>query len=110
MMRDDCAWFVARLRGVPIFDLNVETWFQRCVEFKILRGFFEVIGPVLITEPVKPFCVIRDAAYFFGKIRVSTSITIWMMLLLRSGDKAMISDAAARPMAIIAVVTGSMSC
>ena len=31
-----------------------------------------------------------------------------MMLLLRSGDKAMISDAAARPIAIIAVVAGSM--
>lgn len=31
-----------------------------------------------------------------------------MMLLLRKGDKAMISEAAAKPMAIIAVVTGSM--
>ena len=31
-----------------------------------------------------------------------------MMLLLRSGDRAMISDAAARPIAIIAVVAGSM--
>jgi hypothetical protein len=31
-----------------------------------------------------------------------------MMLLLRSGDKAMISDAAAKPTAIIAVVAGSM--
>jgi hypothetical protein len=30
------------------------------------------------------------------------------MLLLRSGDRAIISDAAARPMAIIAVVAGSM--
>ena len=32
-----------------------------------------------------------------------------MMLLLRSGDSAMISDAAARPIAIIAVVTGSIA-
>ena len=31
-----------------------------------------------------------------------------MMLLLRSGDKAMISDAAAKATAIIAVVAGSM--
>lgn len=30
------------------------------------------------------------------------------MLLLRKGDKAMISEAAAKPMAIIAVVAGSM--
>jgi hypothetical protein len=30
------------------------------------------------------------------------------MLLLRRGDKAMISDAAARPIAIIAVVAGSI--
>lgn len=31
-----------------------------------------------------------------------------MMLLLRSGDRAMISDAAARPIATIAVVAGSI--
>ena len=31
-----------------------------------------------------------------------------MMLLERSGESAMISDAAARPIAIIAVVTGSI--
>lgn len=31
------------------------------------------------------------------------------MLLLRSGDRAMISDAAARPIAIIAVVEGSIA-
>ena len=31
-----------------------------------------------------------------------------MMLLLRSGDRAIISDAAAKPTAIIAVVAGSM--
>jgi len=32
-----------------------------------------------------------------------------MMLFERSGDSAIISDAAARPMAIIAAVAGSMS-
>ena len=32
-----------------------------------------------------------------------------MMLLLRRGDRAMISDAAAMPIAIIAVVTGSIT-
>ena len=31
-----------------------------------------------------------------------------MMLLLRSGDRAIISEAAARPIAIIAVVAGSI--
>ena len=67
-----------------------------------------MISPVLITKPKKPFPVFRDAAYFFGKRRVSTSNTTWMMLLLRSGDRAMISDAAAKPTAIIAAVVGSM--
>ena len=78
------------------------------MEFVILRGFFDVIGPVLIAKPKKPFPIFWDAAYFFGKRRVSTSSTTWIMLLLRSGDSAMISDAAAKPTAIIAAVVGSM--
>ena len=78
------------------------------MKLEILGGFFEVVGPVLITKPNQPFRLFRDAAYFFGKTRLSTSITIWMMLLERKGDKAMISDAAAKQIAIIAVVAGSI--
>ena len=78
------------------------------MELEVLRGSFDVIGPVLITEPNQPFPICWDTAYFFGNTRVSTCSTIWMMLLLRSGDKAMISDAAAKATAIIAVVVGSM--
>lgn len=67
-----------------------------------------MVGPVLFTKPSQPNAVFRNAAYFFGNTRVRISITIWMTLLLRRGDNAMISDAAARPIAIIAVVTGSI--
>lgn len=108
MVRDDRAGFIARLRCVPILDLVVEAVFQRCVELEILGGLFDVFGPVLITKTNQPFPVFWDAAYFFGKTRVKISSTTWMMLLERSGESAMISEAAARPMAIIAVVTGSM--
>ena len=78
------------------------------MELKILRGFFDVVGPVLVTKPNQPFPVFRDAAYLFGKKLRRVSRMNWIMLLLRSGDRAIISDAAARPMAIIAVVAGSM--
>ena len=78
------------------------------MKLEVLRGFFEVVGPVLVTKTNQPFAVFRNAAYFFGKIRDSTSTITWMTLLLRRGDKAMISDAAAMPIAIIAVVVGSM--
>ena len=93
---------------MPIFNLNVQAWLEACIEFKVLSGLYEVVGPVFVTEPDQPFRVLRDAAYFFGKMRVSTSTITWTMLLLRSGDKAIISDAAARPIAIIAVVVGSI--
>jgi hypothetical protein len=76
MMRDDCARFIARLRCVPVLDLVVETGFQGCMELEILSGFFGVLGPVLITETNQPCPVFRDAAYFFGNTRISTSITI----------------------------------
>jgi len=78
------------------------------VELEALRGFFEVVGPVRVTETNQPFSVYRNAAYRFGKTRVRISSTTWMMLLERNGESAMISDAAARPIAIIAVVTGSI--
>jgi len=78
------------------------------VELEVLRGFFDVIRPVLITKTNQPFPVCRNAAYRFGKTRVRISSTTWMMLLERRGESAMISDAAARPIAIIAVVTGSI--
>lgn len=78
------------------------------MEFEVLCGLFDVVGPVLITKPNQPFAVFRNAAYFFGKIRDSTSTITWMMLLLRRGDRAMISEAAAMPIAIIAVVVGSI--
>jgi len=45
------------------------------VKLEVLRGFFDVIGPVLITEPKKPCPIFWDAAYLFGKTRVSTSST-----------------------------------
>lgn len=78
------------------------------MKLEILRGFFQVVCPVLVTETNQPFAVCRNAAYFFGKNLSSTCSTIWMTLLLRRGDRAMISDAAARPIAIIAVVAGSI--
>lgn len=108
MVRDDGAWLVAWLRCVPVFDLVVETRLQRCAELKVLRSLFDVFGPVLVTKTNQPFPVFRGAAYFFAKTLVSTCSTIWMMLLLRKGDRAMISEAAARPIAIIAVVAGSI--
>jgi hypothetical protein len=61
---------------MPILNLVIETGFQGCMKLEILRGFFDVIGPVFITEPKKPFPVFRNAAYFFGKTRISTSTTI----------------------------------
>ena len=79
------------------------------MELEVLRGFCDVIGPVLITKTNQPFAVFRNVAYFFGKIRESTSTTICTMLLLRRGDRAMISDAAAIAIAIIAVVAGSIT-
>ncbi len=63
---------------------------------------------MLITKTYQPFDVVWDTNYFFGNTFSSTSITIWMMLLLRSGDKAMISDRAARATLIIAIVAGSI--
>ena len=36
------------------------------MELKVLRGFFQVVGPVFITKPNQPFPVFWDAAYFFG--------------------------------------------
>ena len=78
------------------------------MELEILRGFFEVVGPVFVAKPDYPLRVFRNAAYFFGKIRDSTSTITWMTLLLRRGDRAMISEAAAMPIAIIAVVVGSI--
>ena len=78
------------------------------MELEVLRGFFEVVSPVLVAKPDYPLRVFRNAAYFFGKIRDSTSTITWMMLLLRRGDRAMISEAAAMPIAIIAVVVGSI--
>ena len=63
---------------------------------------------MFVTEPDYPFCVFRYAAYFFGKTRSKTSRTTWMMLLLRNGESAIISDAAAKQIAIIAVVAGSI--
>jgi hypothetical protein len=63
---------------------------------------------VLITKTYQPFSVVWDTNYFFGNTFSSTSITIWMMLLLRSGDRAMISDTAAKATLIIAIVAGSI--
>ena len=63
---------------------------------------------MLITKTNQPLCVFRDAAYFFGKIRIKISKTIWMMLFWRSGLRAIISEAAHKAMAIIAEVAGSM--
>jgi len=63
---------------------------------------------VLITKTDQPFDVVWDTNYFFGNTLVSTSMMIWMMLLLRSGDNAMISDAAAITTLIIATVAGSI--
>jgi hypothetical protein len=67
-----------------------------------------VVRPVLITETYQPFDVVWNTNYFFGNTFNRTSITIWMMLLLRSGDSAMISDAAAKATLIIAIVAGSI--
>jgi hypothetical protein len=105
---DNSARLVARLGGVPILDGNVHPRLQRGAKLKVLCGFLQLIRPVLVAKTNQPFPVAGKAAYFFGKMRVSTSSTTWMMLLLRSGDRAMISDAAAKPTAIIAVVAGSM--
>ena len=58
---------------MPILHLDVETGLQGGVELPALYGFFEVVGPVLVTEPDQPFSVFRDAAYFFGKTRVRIS-------------------------------------
>ena len=63
---------------------------------------------MLVAKTDQPFNVVWDTDYFFGNTFSSTSITIWMMLLLRSGDSAMISDAAARATLIIAIVAGSI--
>lgn len=78
------------------------------MKLEVLRGFFQVVSPVLVTKTNQPFAVRRNAAYRFGKTRVRISSTTWITLLERSGDNAIISDAAARPIAIIAVVTGSI--
>lgn len=67
-----------------------------------------MVRPVLITKTDQPFDVVWDTNYFFGNTLVSTSMMIWMMLLLRSGDNAMISDAAAITTLIIAMVEGSI--
>ena len=82
-------WF--GLGGVPVLNRNVDAGLQGCVELEVLGGFFQVVGPVFITETYQPSAVCWDAAYFFGKTRISTSRTIWIRLLLRSGDIPMIS-------------------
>ena len=63
---------------------------------------------MLITETYQPFSVAWDTNYFFGNTFSRISSTTWMILLLRSGDSAMISDAAARATLIIAIVAGSI--
>ena len=93
---------------MPILDLNIQAWLESRIEFEVLSGFFEMVSPVLVTEPNYPLRVLRDAAYFFGKTRSKTSRTTWMMLLLRNGESAITSDAAAKQIAIIAVVVGSI--
>lgn len=67
-----------------------------------------MVRPVFVAETHHPFDVVWDAYYFFGNTLSRTSITTWMTLLLRSGDRAMISDAAARATLIIAIVVGSI--
>ena len=108
MVDNNSARLVVRLGCVPILDGSVHPGLQGGAELEVLSGFFGVVRPVLVTKTDQPLPICWDAAYFFGKTRVSTSSTIWMMLLLRSGDNAIISDAAAKPMAIIAVRTGSI--
>ena len=93
---------------MPILDLNIQAWFEIRIEFEVLSGFFKVVSPVFVAKPDYPLRIFRDAAYFFGKIRDSTSTITWMTLLLRRGERAMISEAAAMPIAIIAVVAGSI--
>ena len=93
---------------MPILDLNIQAWFEIRIEFEVLSGFFEVVSPMLVAKPDYPLRVFRDAPYFFGKIRDSTSTITWMTLLLRRGDRAMISEAAAMPIATIAAVVGSI--
>jgi hypothetical protein len=61
-------WCVTIVRGLS------PGW-AACVELKILRGFFDVVGPVLVTKTNQPFPVFRDAAYLFGKTRVRISST-----------------------------------
>ena len=63
---------------------------------------------MLITETHQPFGARGNVAYFFGKTRISTSKTIWIRLLLRSGDIPMISLVAYNAMLIIATVVGSI--
>ena len=93
---------------MPILDFNVQTRFKSRIEFKIASSLIQVVRPVLITKTDQPLDVVWNTNYFFGNTFSSTSITIWMMLLLRSGDSAMISDAAARATLIIAIVAGSI--
>jgi|TARA_Y100000287_G_scaffold182798_1_gene180870 hypothetical protein len=40
VVRDDGAWFVSRLRGVPSINLGVDTGLQRCVELESLSVLF----------------------------------------------------------------------
>ena len=58
---------------MPILDLNIQAWFEIRIEFEVLSGFFEVVSPVLVAKPDYPLRVLRNAAYFFGKTRISTS-------------------------------------
>ena len=91
MLREDHTGLWFGLGGVPVLYRNVNAGLQGCVKLEVLGGFFQVVGPVLITETYQPGAVRWDAAYFFGKTRISTSRTIWRTLLLRSGDIPMIS-------------------
>lgn len=60
---------------MPVLDLNIQAWFQGGFELEILRGFYEVVGPVLVTEPDQPLRVLGGAAYFFGKALSKTAST-----------------------------------
>lgn len=60
---------------MPVRFLDVEAGLQGGVEFPVLCGFFEVVGPVLVTEPDQPLRVLGGAAYFFGKALIKTAST-----------------------------------
>ena len=91
---------------MPISFGNVKAWCQRGVKLPVLRRLLEVIQWLLVTEAQQPGAA-GDWAQRFGKTARSAWKTSWMMLLERSGDRPMISLAAATPMATMAVVLAS---